>query len=253
MNLMAVLSALGYAALGYLLAGFTKEKIKELFEGKLPPYILLTLQRSVYYAILAIFAVLALNALGFKLTGLLVAGGILGIALGFASQATVSNVLSGLLLFFERPMLPGDAVDIDGISGKVVEITPLSTRIQTWNGPVVRLPNEAVFKAKITNLSTVKARRFEYEIGISYESDVEKALEVISRVLEEEPYVLVEPAPEVYLKALADSALIIKIKAWAPTEKAYVTSRDLLQKIYLALKKNGIEIPYPQLDVHLKK
>ena len=135
----------------------------------------------------------------------------------------------------------------------VEDIRPFSTRVRTWEGPVVRIPNEKVFGSKIKNFKKVVARRFEYKIGISYESDVNKAIEVIAGVLEKEPYILKSPAPEVFVSNFLASAIEITVKAWTPASKNYSTKVKVPKKILDALNENGIEIPYPQMDVHIRE
>jgi small-conductance mechanosensitive channel len=212
-----------------------------------------SMSRLANYVLVALLALLALDVAGFQIESLLVAGGIVGVAVGFASQTTVANLISGLFLYLDRPFDIGDSVEIGSTSGMVLDIAPLSTRIRTWDGPVVRLPNEKVFNSGITNYKKIAARRFQFDIGISYGSDVDKAIGVMEKVLGAEPYVLRSPGPSVYLSGLGDSAKVITVKAWAPLSQFYSVKHAVLKGIYDELTRAGIVLPNPQLDVHIKR
>ncbi|MBR9681188.1 MAG: mechanosensitive ion channel family protein, partial [Candidatus Altiarchaeota archaeon] len=212
-----------------------------------------SLSRIVYYVFMFILVMVVLSLLGVDVQILLTAGGVLGIAIGFASQKTVSNLISGIFLYIDRPMDIGDAVDIEGTSGVILDITPLSTRLRSWEGPIVRMPNSKVFDSKITNYKKTAARRIEYKLGISYNSKVDKAIKVIRKILDDEPFVLDSPGPGIWINNLLDSSVELTIRAWAPASKAFSVKTQMLQKIYEALNKNKIEIPYPQMDIHLKR
>ena len=252
-----VLLNVGYGVLTFLLGLLILKRIQRLIERLLrrsmPQDMANSTSRLLYYALIFVLILISLEVAGFRVESLLVAGGIVGVAIGFASQKTVSNLISGLFLYIDRPMDIGDSVEIEGYSGVVEDVKPLSTRIRTWEGPVVRIPNEKVFGASIKNFKKVVARRFEYKIGISYTSDVEKAIEVVKEVLLSEPFVLESPAPQVFVSNFLDSAIELTIKAWTPAPKNYSTKTQVLKKIYEAFKKEGIEIPYPQLDLHVKE
>ncbi len=209
-------------------------------------------EKLIYYGIIALGALSALSIAGVETTGLVVAGSILGVALGFASQTVVSNFLSGIFLYIDKPFKPGDPVDIDGVSGVVMDITVFSTRIRTWDGIHTRLPNSKVFEATIRNFVSNVARRVEYRVGIAYDADIGKAIEVIRRVLDEHPLVLEEPEPQIFVEDLGDSAVILNVRFWAPSSHWFQARAELLRRIKEALDEAGIEIPFPQRVVWLR-
>lgn len=213
------------------------------------------LKKAVSYLVIIIFTMEALSNLGLDFSGVLVAGGVLGIVLGFASQTVVSNLISGVFMYFDKPLKIGDYVIIqsEDINGVVMEIEMLSTRIRTWDGNIVRIPNEKLFNSVIENRVSNAVRRVDLSVGIAYKEDAGRAIEVIGTVLEGYPYVLVDPAPLIYVKNLGDSSVNIEIKVWAPNEYAYQTQRELMGPIKEALDDAGIEIPFPQTDVWLRK
>ncbi len=202
--------------------------------------------KIIYFGIIFVAFVGVLPALGLNLSGLLVAGGIAGIVLGFASQSVVANLVSGIFLISEKPIKIGDQINIDGVAGFVEDINILSTVIRTYDGLYVRLPNEKVFTSNITNYVAHVARRFEYVIGIRYSDDAERAIEIIRRLIEEHPLALKNPEPVVFVDNLGDNSVNIVVRIWAPSTEWYGVKMELLWKIKSELERNGIEIPFPQ-------
>lgn len=206
------------------------------------------------YALVIIFAFVSTTpVLGVNLTGLLVAGGIVGIAIGFASQRVVSNFLSGLFLIAERPIKIGDQIIVDDIAGIVEDMSIISTIIRTYDGLYVRIPNEKLFSSNITNPVANVARRFEYTIRIRYSDDAGKAIEIIRGVVESHPFALKIPPPQVFVSELSDNGVNIVVRIWTPSSVWFEVKMDLLWKIKVELEKNGIEIPFPQRVVWFGK
>lgn len=209
--------------------------------------------KIIYYSLVTFLIVWVLSALGIKLSGLLVAGGFLGIVIGFASQSIVGNLVSGLFLTIERPMKIGNAVNIEGSIGIVEDINIISTKLRTWDGLDIRIPNEKVFTSSITNYVSNIARRFEYVLGIRYKDDAQKAIAIINEYLSKEPYVLVNPVPIVFVEKLDESSVNIAVKIWAPVTEWYGLYMKLLNQLKLELEKEDIQIAFPQRVVHTKE
>ncbi|ASJ07638.1 mechanosensitive ion channel protein MscS [Thermococcus pacificus] len=231
----------------YLLAKKSKEyMIMRSSQQKLPE--VQVKAKLFYYTLVTLAFFIALNIAGFtgKLTTLLAAAGITGIVLGFASQTVVSNFISGIFMYFDKPLKIGDPVEVAGYSGIVHDIRILSTRIRTWDGLLVRIPNEKLFNSEIKNLMKYPARRVDVTVGIAYKEDAQKAIEVIKKTLNEMPYVLAEPEPLVFVDNLGDNSVNIAVRAWAPSEKWFDVRTQIVQKIKEALDREGIEIPFPQ-------
>ncbi|ADC66254.1 MscS Mechanosensitive ion channel [Ferroglobus placidus DSM 10642] len=204
------------------------------------------LTKIVYWSIIIIALLSVAPLLGLNLSGLLVAGGIAGIVIGFASQSVVANLVSGIFLMIERPVKLGDQVEVGGVSGFIEDINIMSTIVRTYDGLYVRIPNEKVFTSNIVNYTGNVARRFEYKIGIRYNDDADKAVEIIKEVVENHPFVLKYPKPDVFVEDLGDNAVIISVRMWAPATEWFAVKMELLYKIKKELEKNGIEIPFPQ-------
>ena len=222
--------------------------------GQLPRGLVDLAAKSIYYAIVSLAAIFGLALAGVDVTGFAFAGSLIGVALGFAAQTVASNFFSGFFLYIDKPLQPGDYVELSGLGiiGRVVEITMFSTRIETLDGRLVRIPNEDIFKATIVNLHRTVARRIEYLVGISYDADIEKAKKAIMGVLEPHPLVLAEPEPEIYVEDLGDSAVVLRVMFWTPSRHWLRVKYELLGEIKKALDEAGVEIPFPQRVVWLR-
>ncbi|MDK2830519.1 MAG: hypothetical protein PWQ51_834 [Methanolobus sp.] len=208
------------------------------------------LVKSIYYGaiVLSIVGVI-FPLLNIDTSGLLVAGGVVGIVIGFASQSIVGNFISGVFLMIERPIKIGDQVNIDNKLGYVEDIKIISTIIRTYDGLYIRLPNEMVFTTSITNYVANLTRRFEYIVGIRYSDDADEAIKIIRDIIDREPFALVNPGPSIFVDTLGDNAVNIIVRIWAPATHWYDMKMKLLWVIKKTLEENGIEIAFPQRTV----
>lgn len=204
------------------------------------------LSKVASYGIMVIATIWILPTVGIEPSGLMVAGGIVALAIGFAGQSIIGNLISGLFLMVERPVKIGDLVDISGNLGFVEDIHIISTSIRTLEGNFVRIPNETVFTSSITNYTSSPVRRFEYIVGISYADDADKAMQVIRDLIKEHPLALVNPAPQVYVENLGDNSVDIMVRIWSPSTEWFGVKMELLWRIKKAIEAAGIEIPFPQ-------
>jgi len=202
--------------------------------------------KLINWTIVAVAAMYALGSLGFKLSGLMVAGGVAGVVIGFASQSIVGNLISGIFLMIERPIKIGDQVSVNNYSGFVEEIRIISTTLRTFDGLFVRIPNEKIFTAPIVNYVNHIVRRIDYTVGIRYSDDADKAIAVIKRVIDEYPFALKYPAPVVFVETLGDNCVNIAVRIWAPVAEWYGAKMELLWRIKIELEREGMEIPFPQ-------
>jgi small-conductance mechanosensitive channel len=233
----------------FLLAKIISKYLRRGLKEKVREEDLDVIVKVVYYSIISIAIISVLPILGIRLSGLLVAGSIAGIVIGFASQNIIGNLVSGVFLMIERPIKIGNQINIEGISGFVEDINVLSTIIRTYDGLYVRMPNQKVFSSNITNFVGNVARRFEYNVGIRYSDDADKAIEIIKNLIEEHPLTLKNPDPMVFVDSLGDNAVIIIVRIWAPIRVWYRLKMEMLWKIKKALEEKGIEIAFPQRTV----
>lgn len=240
--------------IGLGIARFSRVLVTKYAGNKLPPDVRSNFAKVAYYAIIAITLLSALGSSGVDLSGLLLAGGFAGIVIGFATQSLFSNLISGIFLYVDKPMKIGDPVLITGklpdVAGIVVEITPLSTRFRMFDGTYVRLPNTEVFSSEIRNFSGAAARRVEISIGVAYKENATAVIRVIKEVLDENPLVLVEPEPNIYVDNLGDSSVNINIWCWVPFSEWFPIRMQLVELVKAKLDEKGIEIPFPQRVVH---
>ncbi|GAB4289880.1 MAG: mechanosensitive ion channel family protein [Thiohalomonadaceae bacterium] len=208
-------------------------------------------QRVVFYAVLALGVVTALQQMGFNLGVLLGTAGILTVAVGFASQTSASNLISGLFLIGERAFVVGDTIKVGNTTGEVLSIDLLSVKLRTPDNLFVRVPNETLIKAEITNLTRFPVRRLDLHFGVNYKEDMGKVQRVLQEVAERNPLCLVEPAPLFIFTGFGDSAMNLQFSVWAARENFLELRNTIQQEIKQAFDANGIDIPYPQRVLHL--
>ncbi len=234
---------------GVLIARIVSINVRRALSDRLAKNERELLTKLVYYGIVILAFLAALPQLNVDLSGLLVAGGIAGIVIGFASQSVISNLISGLFLMFERPIRIGDNINVSDVTGSVEDIRILSTVIKTFDGIYIRIPNEKVFTSNITNYVHNVARWFEYLISIRYQDDADLAIRIAKDVIETHPFALRNPSPSVFVDNLGDNGVNLTVYIWAPARNWWEVRTDLLWKIKTALEENGIEIPFPQRTV----
>lgn len=237
------------------LIAFSTSKIitiymRRYFKDKIDPSRLDIFLKLIYYSIITItVGIFVLPIVGIQPSSLLVAGGIVGLVVGFASQSIVGNLISGIFLIIERPIRIGNQVNIDNNVGYVEDISLISTIIRTFDGLYIRIPNEKVFTNNITNYVANIARRFEYIVGIRYSDDAAQAIEIIKDLIEQEPLALKYPESLVFVDNLGDNAVNLSVKIWAPATEWYTLRTSFLWKIKITLEDNGIEIAFPQRTI----
>lgn len=205
------------------------------------------LARSItFYLILAVVLTSALRELGFDLSVVVGAAGILTVAAGFASQTSASNVISGLFLIGERSFVVGDFIKVGGTIGEVLSIDLLSVKLRTPDNLYVRVPNETLIKTEITNLTRHPIRRIDLTFGVAYRTDLNALLRILNTVAERNPLSLIEPKPLFIFLGFGDSALNIQYSVWAKRENFLDLKNSIQREIKEALDANGIEIPFPQ-------
>jgi small-conductance mechanosensitive channel len=208
-------------------------------------------QRVVFYGVLALSVVTALQQMGFDLGVLLGAAGILTVAVGFASQTSASNVISGLFLIGERAFVVGDTIKLGNTVGEVLSIDLLSVKLRTPDNLFVRVPNETLIKAEIVNLTRFPIRRVDLLIGVNYKEDMAKVQRVLQEVAERNPLCLTEPEPLFIFSGFGDSAMNLQFSVWAVRESFLELRNSIQREIKQAFDAGGIDIPYPQRVLHL--
>lgn len=178
-----------------------------------------------------------------------------GVAIGLAVQGSLSNFAGGVLILLLKPFKVGDYIkeDSKGNEGTVTEIQMFYTKLLTADGKTVILPNGTLANTSLVNYTTAHFRRLDLTVGISYDSDIRKAKEILNGLLDSNPLILQDKDKTVVVDELADSAVVMVVKCHVKTEDYWTLRGQLLEDIKLALDKGGITIPFPQLDVHMEK
>lgn len=242
--------------LTYWMAGAVRLILKEevLTRMALPRGVDNSIASLSYYALLLLGLLAALSAAGLKVGQLTFLFGALGVGIGLGLQDVVKNFVSGLILMFERPVKPGDVVDISGTVGQVRDIGMRATTVKTFDGADVVVPNGMLLSDKLTNWTLRdRNRRLDLEVGVAYGSDVAQVIQLLERATRETQGVSNDPAPTVFFSGLAASALNFSVRAWTREfdDGASIRSQ-LLARIYSDLQAARIEIPFPQQDVHVR-
>lgn len=202
-------------------------------------------RRIVIYGGVVLVGVSVLRQLGVDLSVLLGAAGVLTVAVGFASQTSASNIISGLFLLGERPFVAGDIISVGTTTGELVSIDLLSVKIRTFDNLLVRLPNELLLKQPITNLTRYPIRRLDVLFGISYHEDFDRVAEVLRLTAENNPYCLEEPAPVLLPQTFGEMGLQVQFSVWITRER-YLEVRKVFQReLVVALRREGVEMSYP--------
>jgi len=225
---------------------------KSLIKAKVESTIAKFAKNMANITILVFVVIAALSAVGIQTTQFAVVLGAAGLAIGLALQGSLANFASGFLLVVFRPFKVGDEVEAAGVLGKVEEIQIFNTIINTPDNVRVIVPNGQVTGGNIKNYTANSKRRVDLVIGISYEDDLRKAKEVIEGVIAADERVLEKPATTVAVSELGDSSVNFVVRPWVKPADYWDVYFDMTGKIKLALDENGISIPYPQRDIHIK-
>lgn len=177
-----------------------------------------------------------------------------GVAIGLAVQGSLSNFAGGVLILLLKPFAVGDYIIVtqEGIQGTVKEIQIFYTKLATVDNQRVVVPNSILTNNSLTNVTARPERQLDLKVGISYDSDLKKAKELIEEKLQADPCIRKDEDIKVFVDSLADSAVMIGLRAWVNTDEYWKTRWKLLEEIKLTFDEEGIEIPYNQLTVHVK-
>ncbi|WP_448556294.1 mechanosensitive ion channel family protein [Thalassotalea montiporae] len=239
---------------GKLVARLVSKGVSKILEHKSVDQAVISFVASLVYGVgIAIVFIIAISHLGFNTSSLVAIVGAAGLAVGLALQGSLSNFASGVLLISFRPFKAGDFVEVGGVAGIVEEILIFSTKLRTGDNKTVIIPNGAITSGTITNYSTKPTRRIDLVIGVSYDANLAEARQVMADVVAADERVLKDPAVTIGVSELADSAVNIVVRPWVKSADYWPTYFDLMENIKVALDKAEIEIPFPQVSLHMNK
>lgn len=213
-----------------------------------------TFARMAQYIVVILGVLISFQFLGIDLSSLAVVFGLLSVGIGFGLQNITSNFISGLIILFERPISVGDRVIVNEIEGDVIEINIRSTKIRTLNNVSIIVPNSNFVSQEVVNYSFGDpSYRVDVHVGVSYGSDLEKVLKILQEAAEENNKVMEDPGPQVHLKEFGESSWNMEVRAWIYQVDEHPTVRnEINQAIVRKFRENGIEIPFPQRDLHMR-
>jgi small-conductance mechanosensitive channel len=235
---------------GFVIARMVSSFLVRITKGTLDAHRQMLLKRGSYYIILSLFLAAALIQVGFDLGILLGTAGILTVALAFASQTSMSNLISGLFLIAEHPFEVGDLLQIGTTVGEVLEIDLLSVKLRKFDNTFVRLPNEMLIKSELWTLTKFPIRRLDLDINVAYKEDIGRIRDILINVADRNPLSLEEPRPLFVFQGFGESAQRIQFSVWVMKENYLLLMNSIREEIKDAFDEAGIEIPFPHRSLY---
>jgi small-conductance mechanosensitive channel len=249
-HLLSIAQAILLLLFGYIAGRIVSTTLVKLIHKGMTPHGEQVLKRSVFYGIFGLFAISALKQLGFDLSALLGAAGIFTVAIGFASQTSASNLISGLFLMIERPFSITDVIRVGDTTGEVISIDLLSVKLRTFDNLFVRIPNETMIKTEVTTLTKYPIRRADLKVGIAYKEDISRVKTILTEMAKKNPLCLEEPAPLFIITGFGNSSIDIQFSVWAQRENFLKLKNSLYEETKNAFDREGIEIPFPHVSLY---
>ncbi len=254
-SVMEIIIAIVAFLIGYVIVSFAIWLFKKSLRRTKLPELLIEFMARFLKMILIVFVLLAVLPIVHVDVSAIVIGlsAVIGLILGFGLQDTMTNIFAGFWLAMLKPFDIGDYIEVNGLGGTLEAVGIMSTTLTTPDNKYIMIPNKLVWGASIVNYTRKPVRRVDVDVSISYESDLERAIGIAMRVMRDNPLVLDDPAPSVVISALSDSSINLQLRPWAKTGDYWTVKGEITKKILDTFRSEGIEIPYPQLDVHLKE
>ena len=252
-NLFKLLGTVFIIFVMWIVFRLIAKAIRRVPETRLPAQRTAVIIRFLKYIFYIIVVLYVLGLFGINLKAIWGAAGIAGVAIGFAAQTSVSNLISGLFVLTEGSIHVGDTIIVGDVTGVVDEVKLLSIRVHTFDNQMVRIPNSTIINSNLTNNSYHNKRRLTLNVGVDYSTDMKLALETLKKAPELCPTVLKDPAPAVWFDGFADSSINLVVAVWFKPEDFLQTKNDLYIAIKKVLDEANISIPFNQMDVMIKK
>lgn len=249
--LVPIAQAAATLLIGWVVAHLLARLFRTALASRISVHHRVLTERLIFWGLMGLFGVSALNELGFHLGVLLGAAGVLTVAIGFASQTSAANVISGLFVIGEGSIGVGDIITVGDVTGEVLSIDWLSIKLRTFDNLFVRIPNESIIKSNVTNLSKYPIRRADIQIGVAYHEDIGQARNVLLRVADRNPLCLDQPEPLIIMRGFGESSIDLQFSVWALRENFLAMRNSIQEEIKLAFDAAGIEIPFPHLSLYV--
>ncbi len=248
-RVLDILRALLVLVVGLMLARLAARTIERVLLRHQDRQVAMLARKGVFWSLTALVLVTALHQLGFNLGVLIGAAGILTVAIGFASQTSASNLISGLFLLGEKPFAVGDSITVGDVTGEVLSIDALSVKLRTFDNIFVRIPNESILKDRVRTISRFPIRRFDLKLTVAFEEDLVALEKVLRSASDGNQVALQEPRPLFMLLGYEEWGIGVQFSVWGPRSEFFALRTSLTREVQQALKEAGIRIPYRRLEV----
>jgi small conductance mechanosensitive channel len=232
---------------------FKKFVVKVLNKREVEPTLSLFLTDILNWTLKILLLITIISQLGIQSSSFVAILGAAGLAIGLSLQGSLANFAGGVLIITFKPFKVGDFIEAQGVNGTVDQIQIFVTKLITVDNQIIYIPNGNLSNNTIINFSQSEFRRADLTVGIGYGADMKKAQNLALEVMKNHPLVLSDPEPIVWIKGLGDSSVDLAIRPWAKNEDFWQMRSEILEQIKNAFDNNGIEIPFPQRDVHIKQ
>lgn len=244
-----VVLILGLMVVKMITGSMKKMMLKSNMDNSLVPFL-----TSLIGTTLKILVVIsALGMLGIEMTSFIALLGAAGLAIGMALSGTLQNFAGGVMILIFKPFKVGDFINAQGHSGSVKEIQIFNTILNTPDNKIIIIPNGGLSTSSMTNFSALETRRVDWTFGIAYGDDVDKAEAVLQKLIDADKRILKDPASFIAVGELADSSVNFVVRAWVNAADYWGVYFDMNKAVYKTFDKEGLSIPFPQMDIHLDK
>jgi small conductance mechanosensitive channel len=227
--------------------------VRVMIKREMEPTLTKFLADILIWTLKILLFVTVISRLGVENSSFVAIIGAAGLAIGLSLQGSLSNFAGGVLIIMFKPFKLGDYIEAQGVAGTVKQIQIFVTQLATVDNQFIFIPNGVLSNGTITNFTFAPTRRADLTIGISYSSNIKKAKEIILEIMNNHPLVLKDPVPIVLVKDLAESSINLAVRPWAELPNFFDMRSEILEAIKNAFDSEGIEIPFPQRDVHIKE
>ena len=236
--------------IGGALLLFASKALRKYFSKRFSAQLGLIVSKTVLYIGMSLLLISVLREFGFKLTTLLGAAGIVGIAVGFASQTSVSNIISGLFLITDKAFEINDVISVGNTNGIVLSIDLLSVKLRTFDNKFVRIPNEMLIKTELTNITRFPIRRIDFPVGVAYKENIGRVRDLLLDIAMKEPLCLSETEPMVVMTGFGSSSVDFLLLVWTVKTDWLKVKNAITEMIKKRFDEEGVEIPFPHMSIY---
>lgn len=250
---LKVIGALLVLIIGFRIISFIEDKLKKPHKfNKLDASVKGFIISFITISLKILLIIVVLSIIGVPMASLVTIVGSCAVAIGLALQGGLSNIAGGLMLLIFKPFKVGDFISVNGMDGTVKTITMFYTTITSVDNKIIQLPNGNLSNSNIINYSANKTRRVDIDLSVSYNTDIDKVKKIVSKIIDKHELILQENEKLIRLKKHDESALVFTLRVWTETKNYWIVYFDLMENIKKEFDKNNIEIPFNQIDVHMK-